>query len=277
VLTALMYKDWDRDNGDAAYAAFQGIERDIERMYNGPYKAGARLDVGEVPPGLSLAEFAAHPALLRHMRMESACNECVFRYGMPRAEYTRELHKHTEAENVRTTRSNLDSPKHFESGEDGESAARTYWVPIWALLFSMVGAVVHLFKMAFTVTEYVQRRAFQAVGAADSALAHRVVGHSRWLIAAGILALSTFIYLSDNRVTSNPNYIALHKAMWANQPVVGAIAAHWTINAQGLLYPFTSKFRPRSLDFDQDPLAWLPFAQSADKKLDKPRSSRGQS
>jgi hypothetical protein len=264
VLREIMYRDWDRDNGTAAYAAFKAVERGIREMHAGPYAAGETLDVGDVPPGLSLEAFAAHPALLRHLRMEAACNRCVFGYGMDREAYTRELHRYTEADNVKATLGNLENPRHFESGEDGEKAARTYWVPIWALLFSMVGAVAHLFKMAFTVTEYVQRRAFQAVGAADSALAARVVGHSRRLIAVGILALSAFIFLTDNRVTANPSYFALHKSMWATQPVTGALAAHWTINAQGLVYPFTRKLRPDWLDFDNDPLRWLPFVQPKD-------------
>ncbi len=279
----LMYHDWDRENGDAAYAAYKDVEKEIARMHAGPYADASRaydaalasqgkaaaeaawnreirglLEGSVVPPGLAFAEFVAHPGVLRYLRMTSSCLDCAFAYGMTRAGYTRELHRWTEAQNVKTTISNLESPEHFESGEDGESAARTYWVPIWALLFSMVGAVVHLFKMAFTVTEYVQRRAFQAVGAADSLLARRVVGHSRRLIALGILALSLFIYFSDNRVTGTPTYVRLHQAMWASQPVVGAVAAHWTINAQGLVYPFTRKFRPAWLDFDRDPMSWMP-------------------
>jgi hypothetical protein len=262
VLTELMYTDWERDNGAAAWAAYKDIEAELREMHAGPYLAG-------VPRGLTLAEFVAHPAAQRHIRMASACNECDFRYGMERTAYTRELHKGTERENVRTTLGNLENPEHFETGEDGESAARTYWVPIWALLFSMVGAVVHLFKMAFTLTEYVQRRAFQAVGAADAPLAHRVVGHSRRLIALGILALSLFIYFSDNRVTGNPNYVRLHQAMWGTQPVVGAIAAHWTINAQGLVYPFTRKIRPDWLEFERDPLAWVPSREPAGRKTEK--------
>lgn len=264
VVNELMYHDWERDNADAAYAAYKDIEAELREMHAGPYLAG-------VPPGLSLEEFVAHPAARRHIRMASACNDCDFRYGMTREEYARELHKWTEKENVRTTVDNLDDPGHFESGEDGESAARTYWVPIWALLFSMVGAVVHLFKMAFTVTEYVQRRAFQAVGAADAPLAHRVVGHSRRLIALGILALSLFIYFSDNRVTGSPQYVRLHHAMWKTQPVVGAIAAHWTINAQGLVYPFTRKIRPAWLDFDHDPLAWIPSREPAGRRTEARR------
>lgn len=239
VMSALMYDDWLADNGEAAWAAYRDAAAE-------------------------LAPDATAEAARRHLRMSAACNECEFRAGMSRDEYTRELHRRVEAENVRTAIEDLDDPKHFEAGEDGEKAARTYWVPIWALLFSMVGAVVHVFKMAFTLTEYVQRRAFQSVGAADSALAARVVGHSRRLIALGVLGLSLFIYLSENRVTVNPNYERLHRAMWSKQPVVGAIAAHWTINSQALLYPFTRKFRPEWLDFDHDPLAWVPFAQAGD-------------
>jgi hypothetical protein len=290
VVTELMYHDWDRENGDAAYDAYQAVVKDIAQMHAGPYAEASRahdaalasqgkaaadaawnreirglLEGGVVPPGLAFADFVAHPGVLRYLRMTSSCLDCAFTYGMPREGYTRELHKWTEAQNVKTTISNLESPEHFESGEDGESAARTYWVPIWALLFSMVGAVVHLFKMAFTVTEYVQRRAFQAVGASDSLLARRVVGHSRRLIALGILALSLFIFLSDNRVTGNENYIRLHRAMWAGQPIVGAIAAHWTINAQGLVYPFTRKFRPAWLDFDHDPMSWAPSGETVRK------------
>jgi hypothetical protein len=294
VVNELMYHDWDRENGDAAFAAYRDLERELREMHAGPYADASRLyretlasqgraaaesawgreirgllGTGDMPPGLALEAFVAHPAAERHLRMGSACNDCAFRFGMARDDYTRELHKWTEVQNVRTTIGNLENPEHFESGKDGESAARTYWVPIWALLFSMVGAVVHLFKMAFTLTEYVQRRAFQAVGAADSPLAHRVVGHSRRLIALGILALSLFIYFSDNRVTGNPEYARLHRAMWATQPVVGAIAAHWTINAQGLVYPFTRKIRPEGLDFDHDPLAWMPSREPAGERLEK--------
>lgn len=252
VVTELMYTDWDRDNGDAAFKAY---EESVKALGEGP----ARSDADAA----------------RFLRMEAACNECDFRPGMTREAYTRELHRFTERENVKTSVQNLDSPEHFESGKDGESAARTYWVPIWALLFSMVGAVVHLFKMAFTVTEYAHRRAFQAVGAADSPLAHRVVGHSRRLIGLGIVALCLFIFFSDNRVTGTETYARAHRAMWMSQPVVGAVAAHWTINAQGLVYPFTRKFKPSWLDFDSDPLAWMPGAGEQVEGPAKPARGAG--
>jgi hypothetical protein len=49
--------------------------------------------------------------------------------------------------------------------------------------------------------------------------------------------------------------------MWQSSPIVGGLAAHWTVNAQGLLYPFTRKIRPPWLTFDTDPAALLPFAK----------------
>lgn len=232
VLREVMYTDWVNDNGDQVYGAFKSVSQD---------NAAIRDD----------AEW------LRAMRGTLACFDCEFRRDMPREDYLREMFKWGQVNSVNTALSRLESPEHFSKGRDGESAARAYWVPIWALLFSMVGAFVHLFKIGFTITEYVCRRAFQRVAAADSALADHLVNHGRRLIAAAVVALSLFIFFSDNRVTSNPNYIRLHNAMWAKQPVVGAIAAHWTINAQALLYPFTRKIRPSWMNFESDPLGWL--------------------
>ena len=281
----LMYHDWDRENGDAAYAAYKDVEQEIARMHAGPYADASRaydaalasqgkaaaeaawnreirglLEGSVVPPGLAFAEFVAHPGVLRYLRMTSSCLDCAFAYGMKREDYTRELHRWTGGENVKTTVQNLDSPEHFESGKDGESAARTYWVPIWALLFSMVGAVVHLFKMAFTVTEYAHRRG-PGRGRGGFTLAHRVVGRSRRLHRPGDRgALPLHLLLRQPRDGHGDVRAQAHRAMWSAQPVIGAVAGHWTINAQGLVYPFTRKFRPSWLDFDSDPLAWMPGA-----------------
>ena len=158
----------------------------------------------------------------------------------------------------------LGSPEHFEKGHDGETAARTYWVPIWALLFSMVGAFTHIFKMVFTLTEYIQRKAFQRANAADSELANVVVWNAKMLIAIALLFIALFIYFSDNRVTANEKYADLHRQMWRSEPIVGALAAHWTINAQGLVYPFTKKIRPAWLTFADDPLDWVPFLKKGE-------------
>ena len=79
-----------------------------------------------------------------------ACFDCEFRRDMNHADFCHELFKWTQASNVKQILESLESAKHFEKGHDGETAARLYWVPIWALLFSMIGAFTHIFKLIFT-------------------------------------------------------------------------------------------------------------------------------
>ena len=109
------------------------------------------------------------------------------------------------------------------------------------------------------MTEYAQRATFDRIKAADSALANRIVRNSRILTAAVVFGMALFIYFADNRITSHERYVAMRSHMWQASPIVGGIAAHWTVNAQGLLYPFTRHFRPSWLAFDEDPLAKVPF------------------
>lgn len=284
IVYELMYRDWDEMSGANSYAAFQEGERNLEKIhaegyreastqYQADLKAKGRGAAGAiwiekirsllngeiVAPGLTLSEFMQQPAIPKIIRKDLGCFECEFSAGMPADDVKRELFKWTQAHKVKNMLDTLESPEHFEKGHDGETAARTYWVPIWALLFSMVGAFTHIFKMVFTLTEYIQRKAFQRANAADSALANVVVWNSKILIAVALLFLALFIYFSDNRVTGSEKYADLHRQMWRSEPFVGALAAHWTINAQGLVYPFTKKIRPAWLTFADDPMDHVPF------------------
>ncbi len=290
ILHHVMYRDWNEQYGEGSYNAFIDIVRGLEEMHAGAYRklsdaypanvaarGRAAADVqwdrdvrdlltgGTVSPGLNLANFMSEPAIPKYIGKALGCFDCVFRAEMKRDEVTRELFKWTQAINVSQALTTLESAEHFESSRDGETAARTYWVPIWALLFSMVGAFTHLFKMAFTLTEYAQRRTFHRARASDSALANSIVWNAKILIAIGILGLMLFIFFSDNRVTGNETYVRLHDRMWRTEPLVGALAAHWTINAQALIYPFTKKIRPDWLVFSNDPLDWLPIKRKEDE------------
>ena len=271
-------------SGESTYAEYRKNEAEVERLFLGPYSdlskarqaelatlgrkaADANWDArirelvpfGSLPPGLAIDEFQKLPAFQSLIGNNLGCFDCKLRLGMDRPALTREVFDKTQTKNVIQVEETLRDPDHFQQGRDGESAARTYWVPIWALLFSMVGAFTLVFKLIFTVSEYVQRRSFRRANAADSILANTVIANSKNLIAGGLLFVALFVYFSDNRVTSTDNYIRLHKQMWHDQPIVGAIAAHWTINAQALLYPFTRKIRPDWMSFDKDPLYWLPW------------------
>ena len=289
LLRELMYRDWDEQSGDPSYAAYQNAEAELRQLHAGPYAEATRtyeaklgsggrkeadafweqrirelMQGGAVSPRLGLEEFARQAASRKIIRLTMGCFDCEFAAGMERAALTRELFKWTQADKVRSMLDLIESPERFERGHDGETAARTYWVPIWALLFSMLGAFTHIFKIAFTATEYVQRRTLKRADAADSELGHALVRNGKLLLALALLILALFIYFTDNRVTGNESYIRLHQNMWADQPIVGAIATHWTINAQGLIYPFTKKIRPPWLHFENDPLDWLGLRPSED-------------
>lgn len=284
LLRELMYRDWDQQFGTQSFTAFTDANQELQHIHQDIYqKASLKLaretstiggklaqqnyatDLatvmeGEVPVAdLKLASFIESKSGRRFVAKRMGCLDCAFTARMNRETFGRELFNWTQANSVRQAIETFDSAKHFETGHDGERAARTYWVPIWALLFSMTGAFTHIFKIIFTVTEYAHRVTFRDVKAADSPLADRVIRNSRIVTAGVVLAMGLFIYFSDNRVTGHERYVELRGVMWRQSPIVGGIAAHWTLNAQGLVYPFTRKIRPSWLVFDNDPLAGIPL------------------
>ncbi len=282
MLQKLMFKDWLEMNGDQVWRGYETTVDDIRRLHEGAYqeasaeyaqrlrsegkakadafwvkRGGEVLDGPAFAPGLSYDEFGRTDAAKRYLRNTLGCFDCDFAHDMKREAFLAEFYKYNQANNLRMMQDRFDSAEHFEQGQDGENAARAYWVPIWALLFSMVGAFTHIFKIAFTVTEYVVRRTLLQAQAADSRLAGELVRNAKSLLAAALVLLMLFVHFFDNRVTGNPNYQRLREDMWRTSPVIGAMASHWTINAQGLIYPFTQKIRPDWLQFKSDPFTWL--------------------
>lgn len=284
----LAYAEWRKTYGEQSLAAYQEAQNELFTVFDSVYlnqsdqwrkdrrqfgeaQALARWKQAMAPhfgaeppaPGLGWLRFVELPAVGRYLRQQLGCFDCDFRFGMNPNDFGRELFTWTQAHNVRQTLERLDDPHYFESGRDGERAARTFWVPIWALLFSMLGAFTHLFKMMFTLTEYAHLRSFHRIGAADSPLARRVVATSRLATATVVAGLVLVIYFAENRVTGHERYAAARPNVWAHYPIAGALAAHWTINAQAIIYPITRKVRPNWLRFETDPLALLPFSDNS--------------
>jgi hypothetical protein len=262
LLAKLMYIDWNREHGDRTFTYFQEVVSELRQFYDTDYRQKAARQIpdgGPVEGGLSWEKFAATPAALRFLRMKAGCFDCQFTVTMDQDAFGREFHKWTQANNITRAVDTFGSATHFESGRDGERAARAYWVPIWALLFSIVGAFTHIFKMIFTVTEYAHRMTFHRVRAADSPLAEAVISNSRFVTAIVVFAMAFVIYFADNRITGHPKYIELRPLLFQSNPIAGGLAAHWTVNAQGFFYPFTSKLRPDWLTFNSDPISLLPF------------------
>lgn len=262
LLKELMYLDWDREHGERTFESFKEVVQELHTFYDNDYVAKhvrTVPDGGPVASGLSWSQFAATPAALRFLRVKLGCFDCRFTVDMDRLAFGKELHAWTQSNNVKRAIDTFDNAEHFESGRDGERAARAYWVPFWALLFSIVGAFTHIFKMIFTVTEYAHRVTFHRVRAADSPLADAVIANSRFVTAAVVFMMAMVIYFADNRVTGHPKYAELRPSIFATHPIAGGLAAHWTVNAQGFFYPFTSKIRPSWLTFNHDPIAAIPY------------------
>lgn len=265
LLSELMFREWNREFGEQAFESFQESLTELARFHENEYvKKGVRQipDGGPVPTGLQWQAFATHPSALRFLRVRMGCFDCQFEIRMDRLTFGRELHRWTQAKSIQRAIDTFNDPSHFESGRDGEHAARTYWVPIWALLFSILGAFTHIFKMIFTVTEYAHRITFHRIRAADSHLADEVISNSRYVTAAVVVGLALVTYFGNNSVTGHPKYVELRPVMFRTHPIAGALAAHWTVNAQANFYPFTSKLRPNWLAFSSDPLAHIPFVSS---------------
>lgn len=278
----LMQRDWLKEYGAQSFSAYRQVVAELRAVYDdvyrksagsadGPQRVRAALEANataKVPPGLDWPAFAALPAATRFLQVRLGCLDCAFHIDMNEDTVGRELFAATQMHNVKQAVDRFASPEHFEKGSDGERAARIFWVPIWALLFSMVGAFTHIFRMIFVVTEYAHRVTFHSIRAADSPLAAHVIRNSRVVTAAVVAAMAGVIYFADNSVTSHPRYVELRPEMWRKHPIVGALAAHWTVNAQGFSYPFTSKMRPDWLRFENDPLAYVPFMH--DELADEP-------
>ncbi len=283
LLKEIMYRDWDQQYGEQSFNAFGEVLAELQQVYDGPYQTGSEqygadlkskgrtqafmtweqhikphMDGKIIAPRMVLSAFQRDPTVIKLIGKKLACFDCEFRFDMDRKEFGRELFKWTQATNVQQILERLESAKHFETGRDGEAAARTYWVPIWALLFSMIGAFTHIFKLIFTVSEFAHRQSFHRINAADSPLANNVIDNSRMVTAAVVIGMGLFIYFADNRVTGHEKYLELRKVMWQKHPIVGGLAAHWTVNAQGFIYPFTKKIRPSWLEFRDDPLDHVP-------------------
>ena len=262
LVAEFMYSDWQRDYGATSFAGYTDLEAELKSIYNGPYAAGKttyQLDGRLIPAGLSFTAFQKHPSVSRHLRNGMGCFDCELVMGMNRENFGREIFKWTQAHNVKQAVDTLANPKSFESGRYGERAARIYWAPILALLFSMAGAFIHLFKLLVTITAYFHRLTFNRIDSADSPLANEVITNNNRVTAAAIIALVMFVYFADNRITGNAGYIAMREKMWTESPIIGAIAAHWTVNAQGFVYPFTKKIRPPWLTFSDDPIEDIPY------------------
>jgi hypothetical protein len=264
LIAEFMFRDWLEQFGDQTYAGYKTIESDLVQKYQTDYLAASKsVMIGDqtMPPRLSRGQFEAHPVVKRYLRKELACFDCNYTMGMTKDDFSREFYTNSKKNDVAEAVKTFADPQNFEQGRNGNRAARTYWAPILALLFSMLGAFTHLFKLLVTVTAYFHRLTFDRIDAADSPMANDVIVNGNRVTAVAICCLALFVYFSDNRITGNESYIAARAKLWQERPIAGAIAAHWTVNAQAISYPFTRKIKPDWLQFGSDPVMVIPIVK----------------
>ena len=240
LVSETMYRDWDEQRGKQAFAAFQDVAHRVRTTAFDEYAAASQaylsdtrtagiaaakvrwdaavrrlLDGEAISPGLTREAFLRDPAINRYMRGKLGCFDCEFNVDMDRQSFGREYFKWTQ-------RRTMSGRRWRPSARPGISRAvatanaqrgRTYRVPIWALLFSMLGAFTNFFKLVVTTMEYAHRVTFDRIKASDSMLANQIISNSRNVTAAVVIGMALFIYFADNRITAHARYIEMRTRM----------------------------------------------------------------
>lgn len=168
----------------------------------------------------------------------------------------------THRQSINQAMKTLYQPADFESSQEGERASQIYWAPILALLFSMLGAFTHALKLVVNVTALSHRLSFSAIQGADSAMASSVINNNVRISIATLAVIIAAVWLTENRITGDMAYQKYHDQLLYVRPVSGWLAAHWTVNVQGFIYPIAKKLRPTILEFDSDPVRPIPLLGS---------------
>lgn len=223
-------------------------------------------------PGMSQSEFLAHPGVLKRWRDSIKAPASVRPVpGLSAAAFDRDVFEKMIAADVRElVRTNYAEVKDYERGarfyRQGENAYRALIVPPVALVFSLLGAMTHIFKvLAFAAKVFTPVPGRLVAGA-----------------SAVYLALVIFVPLQlTNSVSEQKLFLDLERYAQEHRGTAGAIVAggiRWVTQFQPIFYPVNEVVRTRVLSsprFDLSPLealkSLLPTASSA-----SPSSSRSQ-
>ncbi len=159
LLAETMYRDWNEPKDGQTFSAFQDAMREVRNVVLPGYIAASRvlaesatssdceaarqvwvttmralLDGGTIAPDLSAEAFPRDPAVNGYVGRKLRCFDCELKLDMDRQAFGRELHRWTQAHNVKQALGKLESPRRFETGRDGERAARPMACPWLARL-----------------------------------------------------------------------------------------------------------------------------------------------
>ncbi len=205
-------------------------------------------------PGMSQSEFLAHPGVLKRWRDSIKAPATVRPVpGLSAAAFDRDVfEKMIEADVRELVRTNYAEVKDYERRgrfyRQGENAYRALIVPPVALVFSLLGAMTHIFKvLAFAVKVFTPVPGRLVAGA-----------------SAVYLALVILVPLQlTNSVSEQKLFLDLERYAQEHRGTTGAIVAggiRWATQFQPIFYPVNEFVRTRVLSsprFDLSPLEAL--------------------
>jgi hypothetical protein len=199
-------KDWDPgDRAGFQRAVAQTVRSEAERRFRDG--VGKHLDGHALPPGLAMRAFFNHPAVQAKWRKSLVYDNSSFvlPVDLPAPDqapqfFNRTVYDRVLDDDVRATLPQYNAPvATFADGglneELGRESLRALAVPPIALGFSIVGALVHLVKLALFAIQLLAARGFTS-GA--------VKGVCVPLLA--LLLLAVFHYIPTSEITRQPLY-----------------------------------------------------------------------
>lgn len=228
------------------------------------------------PPGMSRKQFAENGLVaarfrgnfLRDANFPAGCCTAL-KPWLDRDEFLQSVYPQMVPELAAQEVMKTDDPRKFGNVSDdgstsiGAQASRAFWVPFWALVFSMLGALTHLWKTLYFILAYLVRATgLRLRGAPGNSLTARLIkkiwpnetpvmaleaDHAaevevrriHWLkigLALGIALISVAIYYATNRINGPIFSEDNRDALIENRPVVGRLS-YWAVNMQHFAYP----------------------------------------
>ena len=225
-----VHSDWDPHDAQGFYDA---VTRQVLKKADASYSKGSRREIGTVlPKELSFEHFAGHKVIQSKWRENLQLKRRVWLHSnMSYAAVDKDLYRPILAEKVAEAfhRFKADAATFADGGENeglGRQSMRASIVPPVALLFSLAGALVHLFKFGnylaslLTVSvSYPARHTF--------------------ILLAVVSLLTAYVMVRENPVTES----RLYAYMKTETATHYAVVMGTVVKGQSYAYPINAAIR----------------------------------
>lgn len=221
-------------NPNDRYAFYRAVEDKIIKEANARFtqEMERRINGGQyVKPNLNFLEFASSSAVQEKWRSLLHLPPSVrLRPDIPNPDiFNKEVYEPAVQSISMELLKIYDAPVHdFADGQPlehfGKDGMRAVIVPPIALMFSIVGALVHIFKLGSNLIFLVSARKFLG----------------RMVMGSILITSNVYVFIVDNAVVTQPLYLTLHRQVITHFGFFGPVvagAAEWTIRVQPFAYP----------------------------------------